>query len=57
MLAGTFGNNVTTLVTSTTPESTVFMLYDWDQFWGFADQVFNPLNVQADTAIKLNKLC
>jgi predicted PurR-regulated permease PerM len=50
MLARTFRHNIVTPAMLMTPESTVFMLYNWDQFWEFTDQVFNPPNVQADAA-------
>jgi uncharacterized protein YmfQ (DUF2313 family) len=56
MLDRMFGYNIPVATVGTTPVTTVFTLYDWPQFWGLADQVFNPPNVQTDAAIKLDKL-
>jgi hypothetical protein len=56
MLTGIFGYNTTIPATLTAPESVIFMAYSWEQFWNLADGVFNPLNVQADATIKLDKL-
>jgi hypothetical protein len=63
MLSGTFGQNVTTTAavpattsTPAVPAVTTFAAFTWDQFWGLADNVFNPPDVQNDAAIKLADL-
>jgi hypothetical protein len=60
MLAGTFGYNTTTTTpaSGSTPVSTTttFQKYTWAEFWSLADDVFNPPNVQANAALKLDKL-
>jgi hypothetical protein len=62
MLAGTFRQNVTTAAvaatatTSAQPAATTLVTFTWDQFWGLADNVFNPPDVQNDAAMKLENL-
>jgi hypothetical protein len=63
MLGGTFGQNITTTAavpatasTPAVPAVTTFAVFTWDQFWGLADNVFNPPDVQNDAAIKLADL-
>jgi uncharacterized protein YmfQ (DUF2313 family) len=56
MLDGTFGYDAPVAAVGTTPATTIFTVYNWNQFWGLADQVFNPPNVQTKAMIKLDKL-